>query len=173
MFGATLQANICINLYQYMYINYWDVFLYNTNVEKCSVVLMIGKYLYVYLSFLLLHWHVNHMFSAPPSIHKSTYNSQWKVSKVVIRPGTLHSFWINLTQGKLRRLRIFVPLISLNNPYLIIPWVTNDNSEHWCELVSGTCFRVLGTLLFLHEHCPYITYYCFCCQSFIIILQKC
>ena len=65
------------------------------------------------------------------------------------------------------------PSDKFDNPYLMIPWVTNDNSEHFCELVSGTCFRVLGTLLYLHEYCPYITYYCFCCQTFIMILQKC
>ena len=75
---------------------------------------MIGKYLYVYLNFLLLHWHVNHMFSAPSSIHNSTYNSQWKVSKVVIRPGTLHSFWINLTQGKQRQLKQIKQPIKTN-----------------------------------------------------------
>ena len=71
------------------------------------------------------------------------------------------------------RFKDFRPSDKFDNPYLIIPWVTNDNSEHLCELVSGTCFWVLGTLLYLHDHCPYITYYCFCCQSFIIILQKC
>ena len=65
------------------------------------------------------------------------------------------------------------PSDKFDNPYLIIPWVTNDNSGHLSEPVSGTCFRVLCTLLYLHEHCLYITYYCFCCQSFIIILQKC
>ena len=47
------------------------------------------------------------------------------------------------------------PSDKFDNPYLIIPWVTNDNSEHLCEPVSGTCFRVLCTLLYLHEHCPY------------------
>ena len=52
----------------------------------------------------------------------------------------------------------FPPSDKFDNPYLIIPWVTNDNSEHLCALVSGTCFRVLSTLLYLHEHCPYITY---------------
>ena len=64
------------------------------------------------------------------------------------------------------------PSDKFDNPYLIIPSVTNDNSEHLSEPVSGTCLRVLCTLLYLHEHCPYITYYCFCCQSFIIILKK-
>ena len=59
-------------------------------------------------------------------------------------------------------LRIFDPLISL----IIISRVTNDNSEHLCALVSLTCFRVLGTLLYLHGHCPYITHYCFFCQEF-------
>ena len=47
------------------------------------------------------------------------------------------------------RLRTFDPLISL-----IIPWVTHDNSELLCALVSGTCFPVHGTLFNLHEHCP-------------------
>ena len=61
------------------------------------------------------------------------------------------------------------PSDKFDNPYLIIPSVTNDNSEDLCEPVSGTCFQVLYTLLYLHEHCHYITYYCFCCQSFIII----
>ena len=61
---------------------------------------------------------------------------------------------------------------KFDNPYLIIPWITNDNSEHLCALVSGTCFRVHGTLLYLHEHCPYITYYCFFFQSFIIIYKN-
>ena len=64
------------------------------------------------------------------------------------------------------------PSDKFDNPYLIIPWVTNDNSEHLCEPVSWTCFRVLCTLLYLHEHCPYITYYCFCCQSFIYNFTK-
>ena len=64
------------------------------------------------------------------------------------------------------------PSDKFGNPYLIIPWVTNDNSEHLCEPVSGTCFRVLCTLLYLHEHCPYITYYFFCCQSFIYNFTK-
>ena len=67
----------------------------------------------------------------------------------------------------------FRPSDKFDNPYLIIPWLTNDISENVCALVSGTCFRVLDTLLYLHEHCPYITYYCLCCQSIIIILQKC
>ena len=66
----------------------------------------------------------------------------------------------------------FRPSDKFGNPYLTIPRVTSNNSEHLCALVSGTCFRVLGTLLYLHEYCPYITYYCFFCQSFIIILQK-
>ena len=64
------------------------------------------------------------------------------------------------------------PSDKFDNPYLIIPWVTNDNSEHLCEPVSWTCFRVLCTLLHLHEHCPYITYYFFCCQSFIYNFTK-
>ena len=63
----------------------------------------------------------------------------------------------------------FQPSDKLDNPYLII----HDNSEHLCTLLSRTCLRVLGTLLYMHEHCPYITYYCFFCQSFIITLQKC
>ena len=41
----------------------------------------------------------------------------------------------------------FRPSDNFDNPYLIIHWVANDNSEHFCELVSGTCFRVLGTLI--------------------------
>ena len=52
----------------------------------------------------------------------------------------------------------FRPSDKFDNPYLIIPWVTNDNIEHMCALVSGTCFRVLGILLLLHEQCPYKTY---------------
>ena len=79
----------------------------------------------------------------------------------------------NETFPAFSKLKDVRPSDKFDNPYLIIPWVTNDNSEHLCEPVSGTCFRVLCTLLYLHEHCPYITYYCFCCQSFIIILQKC
>ena len=47
---------------------------------------------------------------------------------------------------------------KFDNTYLIIPWVTNDNSEHLCELVSGTFFRVLGTLLYFQKHCPHIPY---------------
>ena len=80
--------------------------------------------------------------------------------------------WTKKT-GKTIYIKDVRPSDKFDNPYLIIPWVTNDNSEHLCEPVSGTCFRVICTLLYLHEHCPYITYYCFCCQSFIIILQKC
>ena len=30
----------------------------------------------------------------------------------------------------------FRPSHKFDNPYLIIPWVTNDNSEHLCALVS-------------------------------------
>ena len=58
------------------------------------------------------------------------------------------------------------PSDNFDNPYLIIPWVTNDNSDHLCALVSGTCFRVLDTLFYLHGHCPLITHYCFFCQEF-------
>ena len=52
----------------------------------------------------------------------------------------------------------FVPLVSL---------VANDNSEQVC-----TCVLCLLTgawyLLYLQEHCLYITYYCFVYKSFII-----
>ena len=80
--------------------------------------------------------------------------------------------FINYSYEDSTLLKDFRPSDKFDDPYLIIPWVTNDNSEHLCELVSGTCFRVLGTLLYLHEHCPYITYYCFCCFSFIIKFTK-
>ena len=63
------------------------------------------------------------------------------------------SFFFNL-----HRFKDFWPSDKYDNPYLIIPFVTNDNSEHLCELVSGTCFRMLSSLIYLHEHCPYITY---------------
>ena len=53
----------------------------------------------------------------------------------------------------------FQPSDKFDNPYLIIPWVTKDNSEHLCALVSRTCFRALGTLLYLNKHCPFITNY--------------
>ena len=46
--------------------------------------------------------------------------------------------------GKGYRLKDFRPSDKFDNHYLIIPWVTNDNSEHLCALVSGTCFRVLA-----------------------------
>ena len=36
------------------------------------------------------------------------------------------------------------PSDKFDNPYLIIPWVTNDNSEHLCALVSGTCFTCMN-----------------------------
>ena len=92
---------------------------------------------------------------------------------------TLWTILLHMKRSEIPALRLvcfvkdFRPSDKFDNPYLIIPWVTNDNGEHLCELVSGTCFRGLWTLLYLHEHCPYITYYCFCCQNFIIILQKC
>ena len=70
-------------------------------------------------------------------------------------------------------LKDFRPSDKFDNLYFIIPRVTNDNSVYLWSLVSGTCFRVLGTLLYLHEHCPFITYYCSFCQSFVITLQKC
>ena len=57
------------------------------------------------------------------------------------------------------KLKDFRPSDKFDNPFLLILWVINDNSEHLWELVSGTCFRVLGTLLYRHEHCPFITYY--------------
>ena len=68
---------------------------------------------------------------------------------------------INDVERRLRNIKDVRPSDKFDNPYLIIPWVTNDNSEHLCELMSGTFFRVFGTLLNLHEHCPYITYNCF------------
>ena len=40
---------------------------------------------------------------------------------------------------------------------LIISWFINDNRVHLSSLVSGTCLRVLGTLLHMQEHCFYIT----------------
>ena len=41
----------------------------------------------------------------------------------------------------------FRPSGKFDNPYSTIPKVTIDNSEHLWAHVSGTCFRVLGTLL--------------------------
>ena len=79
---------------------------------------------------------------------------------------------VQLKNRKTYDVKDFRPSDKFDNPYLTIPRVTSNNSEHLCALVSGTCFRVLGTLLYLHEYCSYITYYCFFCQSFIIILQK-
>ena len=38
------------------------------------------------------------------------------------------------------------PSDKFDNPSLINPWVTNDNSVHVCALESGTCFRLLGTV---------------------------
>ena len=43
------------------------------------------------------------------------------------------------------------PLISVIT-FFIFQWVTNYKSVHLCSLLSGTCFRVLGTLLNLFEH---------------------
>ena len=67
------------------------------------------------------------------------------------------------------------PSYKFDNPYLMTSWVTNDKSVILCALVSGTCFWVLGNLLYLYDYCLYITYNCFFCHSFnfLIILQKC
>ena len=44
------------------------------------------------------------------------------------------------------RVKDFRPSDKIDNPYLTIPKVTNDNSKHLSALVSWTCFRMLGTL---------------------------
>ena len=66
-------------------------------------------------------------------------------------------------RGSISKLKDFRPSDKFDNPYLRTPWVTNDNNGQLCRLLSGTCFRVHGTLLNLHEHCLYITNYCFSC----------
>ena len=62
-------------------------------------------------------------------------------------------------------LRELDPLVSLITLYLTTRWVTNGNTVYLHALMLGTCFRVLDTLIFLYEHCFYITYY-----SFLIVL---
>ena len=46
----------------------------------------------------------------------------------------------------------FRPSDKFDNPYMIILWVTNDNSEHLCELVSGTasgCLIPCSTFMYI------------------------
>ena len=115
-------------------------------------------------------------WQSPPDPWTCSTGNTWLAETGYIVMSTCTK-WIHLlscsTQANYIYLKDVRPSDKFDNPYLILPWVTNDNSEHLCEPVSWTCFRVLCTLLYLHVHCPYITYYCFCCQSFIIILQKC
>ena len=64
------------------------------------------------------------------------------------------------------------PSDKCDNSFQIIPWATNENSVHFCASVTRTCFRMLGILLYFHEHCLYITFQCFFCYSFISIPQN-
>ena len=64
--------------------------------------------------------------------------------------------------GQFCRLRGLDPSINLK-----FPWITNCNSVDLFAMVSGTCFRVLSTMLYLYEHCPYLTYYFFLFSQFL------
>ena len=101
---------------------------------------------------------------------KSIINIEGKMkyaSGIIIKKKLLEICRLNDT------IKDFLPSDKFDNPILLIPWVINNNSEYLCKLVSGARFQVLGTLLYLHEHCSYKTYYFFFYQSFIIILQIC
>ena len=117
----------------------------------------------------------NSKVSSIPLLTRVEYNIWYvgPVCKFYSSPNFIISLectgWVISSIGKQEWFKDFRPFDNFDNPYLIISWVTNDNSEHLCALVSGTCFGLLGTVLYLHEHCPYITYYCFFCQSFIIM----
>ena len=60
-------------------------------------------------------------------------------------------------------LKDFRPSDMFDNPYLTISWLHNsEHCVHWCQGPDSG----LGTLLYLHGRCPYITHYCFFCQEF-------
>ena len=85
------------------------------------------------------------------------------------RPCLNNQIYAPQTSYSLKGIR---PSDKLDNSYFNIPLVANDISVLLYALVSGICFRVRVALTYLKEHCLYITYYCFLCQTFIIILQK-
>ena len=102
-----------------------------------------------------------------PSDHvkENTCRSYWSDRKICYAPLFLQGAkWMKSQKEKCTQQKDFQSSDKFDNPYLIIPRVTKDNSEHLGALVSGTCFRVLGTLFYLHEHCHYF------CQNFLILL---